>query len=129
MSKLETSIDHGAWPMMVTTLHALTHKYSRFALSIFSTLLYFVHVPSPMSEHWVTEHWHVCHHACTLHQGRHLPCDGPHSGRAQPSIYNLIFLISSYLHYLWLESWSWPSPDRRPVAASSLMIYEIGFIP
>ena len=33
------------------------------------------------------------------------------------------------IHYLWLESWSWPSPDRRPVAASSLMIYEIGFIP
>lgn len=27
MSKLETSIDHGAWPLMVTTLHALTHKY------------------------------------------------------------------------------------------------------
>ena len=33
------------------------------------------------------------------------------------------------IHYLWLESWSGPSPDRRPVAASSLMIYEIGFIP
>ena len=31
--------------------------------------------------------------------------------------------------YTIYESWSGPSPDRRPVAASSLMIYEIGFIP